>query len=403
MKMNARIHIMLAFLLLLPATTFAKLTVTEVMYDVEGTDAGREWIEIYNDSDVDVTTKEITLFENNTHHKLDITENLIIPAHAYVVVADNKTLFLGDNSTYSGISFDSAFSLSNTGESLSLYLNGVVEDSASYTSSLGAGGNGNSLQKIGEYFIAAKPTPGAVNEENKNTESSFSSTSSTTTTTVSTSTPSFSPTQTAISTHKSSRAISSITDNKLKADVGRERMTTINTPLDFQGRMQVGSKEVEGGKYEWSFGDGTAAFGKEIEHIYQFPGEYNVVLNTYYEKTKAVSRTKVAVYNPEVTISQIDRVNGFVEIKNDALKEVNIGYWVIKGDNKTLIVIPKDTIISAKTSVKIPLLFESISVVTLEYPNKKVVTEVNLRSTEEDIFQQAILSLQKIAVQVNKL
>jgi len=63
--------------------------------------------------------------------------------------------------------FDSAFSLSNTGEALAIKNGaGEVEDSVSYISSIGAAGDGGSLQRSNNTFIAALPTlgvfPGAI-------------------------------------------------------------------------------------------------------------------------------------------------------------------------------------------------------------------------------------------------
>jgi len=143
---------------------FYPVVINEIMYDLSGADDNREWIEVYN---AGTTTADIAgwkFFENNTNHGLAVMQgSSAIPVGGYAVIVASSTAFLNDNPAYGGTLFDSAFSLSNTGEALALKNGGFVIDSVTYASSTGANGYGMSLQKFGDGWHAASSTPGAVN------------------------------------------------------------------------------------------------------------------------------------------------------------------------------------------------------------------------------------------------
>src|SRR3989338_1733500 len=148
-------------LFLIPASLFANVEITEIMYDVPGSDTGREWIEVRVDTETDISNWK--LFESGVNHKLILAMGSpTFPAGGFVVIAGNTEKFLADFPTFSGTLLDSSFSLSNTGETLVMRNNtGTTTDSISYSSSWGARGDGNSLQKDGSIWTYGPPTPGA--------------------------------------------------------------------------------------------------------------------------------------------------------------------------------------------------------------------------------------------------
>ena len=147
-----------------PQIVAARVIITEIMYDVPGSDSGREWIEVLNDSDASVSIKNWRLLEGGTKHKITAAAggDTLAP-HAYAVIADNPATFRVDWPNFSGQLFDSAFSLSGTGETLSLFdASSTLVTSSTYSGS-GAGGDGNSLNSTrGDSFVARKPTPGSA-------------------------------------------------------------------------------------------------------------------------------------------------------------------------------------------------------------------------------------------------
>ncbi|HEV8592664.1 MAG TPA: lamin tail domain-containing protein [Pyrinomonadaceae bacterium] len=153
----------LFFAIFIPFSAYADDVITEIMYDLqEGSDGGREWIEVYNAGNTAVTLTDWKLFENGTNHKIS-GEGVLTPG-AYAVIADNPSKFKNDWPSFAGLMFDSAFSLGNEGESISLRDGALVDlASAVFSSGLGGNGTGDSLQRLetGAPFRAGIPTPGA--------------------------------------------------------------------------------------------------------------------------------------------------------------------------------------------------------------------------------------------------
>ncbi len=120
-----------------PQVSFAQIVVTEIMYDLKsGSDSGHEWVEVYNAGASVVKLTDWKLFENGTNHKITgvVGADTLMP-YAYAVIADNREQFKVDWPNFSGQLFDSAFSLSNSGETI-IFRNASSSDSvASYQSS----------------------------------------------------------------------------------------------------------------------------------------------------------------------------------------------------------------------------------------------------------------------------
>lgn len=163
-----RLVLVVFLLVILPTCAHAQLVITEIMYNLQsGSDSGREWIEVYNKGTSPVPLTEWKLYENGANHKIiaagDV--NTLAPA-SYAVIADNAADFKNDWPEFSGQLFDSAFSLSNTGETLTMRNASSSDvDALSYQSSWGAAGDGNSLDRApGETgtFVARRPSPGAA-------------------------------------------------------------------------------------------------------------------------------------------------------------------------------------------------------------------------------------------------
>lgn len=154
------------FILSAPLSVSAQVVISEIMYDLaEGTDSGREWIEVYNvsDSTIDLTTWKVV--ESGKNHVIkSVFGGAVLPPGGFAIIADNAMKFTTDHPTFSGYLFDSAFGLNNKGEIIVLSDGlGVESDSVMYTSSLGGNSTGDSLQKINLAEAALTPgipTPG---------------------------------------------------------------------------------------------------------------------------------------------------------------------------------------------------------------------------------------------------
>ena len=157
---------LLAIVILFPFTVSAQIVISEIMYDLpQGSDSGREWIEILNQGTTPTEITALRLFENNTNHKITAAGADTLSPGGYAVIADNASDFKSDWPQFSGLLFDSTFSLSNSGETLALKdASSTVLDTISYQSSLGAAGDGNSLNReLGaSTFVPKRPTPGTA-------------------------------------------------------------------------------------------------------------------------------------------------------------------------------------------------------------------------------------------------
>ncbi len=170
-------------------------------------------------------------------------------------------------------------------------------------------------------------------------------------------------TTTAVSTtssgksHSSSVKLSTFTKKTaLQVGAGRTRTVLINTPVVFEAETNQNPSGSSGSKrgFLWTFGDGASKIGNTVTHVYRFPGEYNVVLNADYRGEHSVSRTRVSVINPDISITNVHPgASGYIEIRNNLKDEVNLNDWKLSiGDDSYII--PTDTIISAESSVRIP-------------------------------------------------
>ena len=156
------------FCIALPQLSHAQVAITEIMYDLKsGSDAGREWVEVYNASTSSVAVTELRLFENGTNHKIiAFSGEDTLPSGSYAVIASSPATFKTDWPDFSGTLFDSAFSFSNTGETIALRDTSLtIIDSVSYQGLWGASGDGNSLNRAPSGsgpFVPRMPSPGAT-------------------------------------------------------------------------------------------------------------------------------------------------------------------------------------------------------------------------------------------------
>ncbi|MES2006822.1 MAG: lamin tail domain-containing protein, partial [Patescibacteria group bacterium] len=124
------------------------MQITEVMYDTPGSDAGREWVEITNTGLENIDVGKYKLFENDTNHGLKLVSgSSTLTPGASAVLASDAAKFLIDYPNFSGILFDTAFALSNTGESLAIKdASSTVLSTIEYSALEDANGTGGSLQ-----------------------------------------------------------------------------------------------------------------------------------------------------------------------------------------------------------------------------------------------------------------
>ena len=154
-------------IVLMPTIAFASqgaLEITEIMYDAPGSDTGREWLEVANTGTTTVDLLGYKIFEGGVNHGISIVSGTSTLAVGEVaVVSNDPQKFFADFPHYTGTLLKSSFSLLNAGETLALKDGKLTTlTSATYRSSMGAAGDGNSLHKNLNRWTSGAPNPGSL-------------------------------------------------------------------------------------------------------------------------------------------------------------------------------------------------------------------------------------------------
>lgn len=394
------ILLLFTFLTCIPSVVDAQILITEIFYDAEGADTGREWIEIFNRGD-DVNVLDLKLEEGGVAHRItDDNEGVvIISSGKHAIIADDTKKFLEDNPRYSGLLLDSVFSLSNSGESVGISDNeGNMLHEVIYTSDDNEFGAGYSLQKNDNDWFGGVPDPGSSSEKvelltgtNKSaSEKNDISVNITNYTTKSEDSKTINNSKdlqqkTVVngtkglqqSIHAAQVDLSYAQENNLLiVGAGRDRVVHAHAPVEFEA-IYPDLPNAQKIDFTWSFGDGYAKEGRRVQHVFNYPGTYNVVVNAQLDGAEAVSRARVVVKPLSL---QILVENNDLFIENKGGDEVNIGLFKLVTDTKKF-TFPKDTIISpgiqyiSKEATGID--YEE-SLIQLQYPNNKVISGIGI-------------------------
>ena len=363
-----------------PLATYAQIVITEVMYDLPGTDAGREWIEVKNNGDMAIDLSLYRLFEAETNHKINQTGETLLGPNGFAVIADDPNKFKTDNPDWIGLIFDSVFSLNNNGEILILKDQDLSDiDSISYSPSIGGQGDGMSLQKAVSGWIVALSTPGReIDESSYKTIASTTNMTDTTTASTTMVTTDTGGEQASYSSH-SNQSIATVSHDPFELEVtaGRPRLGFVDVPLSFEAKTKSAKNIPLGNAVSslWSMGDGTQKSGQFISHAYEFAGEYVVILNSQSGGASAVSKVRIKIVEPKPAINFAN--TEYIEIHNRDVHELNLGGFILE-TNSGRFIIPTDTIIPSRLSVKLPISVTKLSVlkdfVRIANPKGKILT-----------------------------
>ncbi len=149
----------LIFVLICPQAIQAAnsdLVISEIMYDLDGADSGREWIEVYNGSseNIEVLTgagADTWRFFDGSNHILNLVNGTsTIAVSEYFIIASDAQNFLTEHPGFAFTIFDTVMSLGNSSSTIALSFDGGQTQgiSAVYDSTWGASGNGKTLEKI---------------------------------------------------------------------------------------------------------------------------------------------------------------------------------------------------------------------------------------------------------------
>jgi len=251
--------LILIFLLLSFQFVFA-LTITEIMYNPEGNDSGREWIEVFNNSSETINIlsgKNGWRINDGKNHLFE--ENLTVYPQEIFVIVQDKSLFLKDYPDFQGKMIQANFSLKNESGKIQIFdeQKGLRAE-ISYQSFCGGQNNGYSIffeNNVCKENKIKGGTPGNLlvkdEEEIKASESKqLSVVTSTLTTAVTSSMPVSQPTTPEnTKTFKPTLIISEFLPNPDGNDEGKEFVEIFNygdEAIDLNGFiLEIGKKKIE--------------------------------------------------------------------------------------------------------------------------------------------------------------
>lgn len=136
---------------------------------------------------------------------------------------------------------------------------------------------------------------------------------------------------------------------KLEVVAGSDRVATQGSPIWFQATIKKNTISNSSLEFSWSFGDGNVGVGSLVSHTYKYAGDYAVVLSAKAGDIFSVSRLKVKVAEPDISV--LDK-GEYLEITNNSNSEINLFNWKIENKGKGFIFQP-NTIILPKSSIKL--------------------------------------------------
>ncbi len=376
--------IILALFLMSTMASAYGLVINEIMSNPIGDDSGREWVELYNntDSGVDITSLTISVKGGAFVPVTPVSGATVIPSRGYGVIGSTVsgvTRFMQDYSLYSGPLTRSAISLVNSGvTSLDIKLGGNVVDSlSSYT----AAKEGSTYSLINGSFVLGVPTPG---EENK----AMTTEETTPTTTETTGTQSTLP-----------RASSPSADIILFLPL--EKTVVAGAPSLFSvSSMTHAGKVINNMVYTWAFGDGGQSVGSSTLYRYFYPGRYVAQVEGTNGLIAGTGRISVRVVSPDISLSEIGsgKYGSYIDITNPSTYDLDISFWKVS-INGALFSFPKNTLLISGTT-RFPgaalgfasSTISSSTLIKLLFPNMDEVVRIYQQEKE---LEEKVISVEK--------
>jgi len=331
--------LLLCIFLSFPATSSAALLFSEIAWMGTDEDANNEWIEIYNFGSVPADVTGWTV----TGGSLSITLSGTIAPHGVALL--ERT----DDTSVPGVTALLVYtgSLPNGGATLTLRdPSGTVADEAVGGTDWGLIGGSNATPKKTAQrtrtggWVTAAPTPGRENAQVSDT----SSTEDTRDTDDSDEEEESNEGIPGVITSQRSgvnERISIVPSTKdLQLTLTVPEVVYVNQPVSFTVSGHGPGRDILNSLvYTWNFGDTFTAQGKAPTHVYQYPGEYLLVVHAKYARHDVTVQKNIRVVPVGVSISRTK--DGDIVLTNTAPQEIDISGYVLKGTDA--LVLPQHT------------------------------------------------------------
>lgn len=309
------------------------MRINEVMYDLEGSDSDREWIEVINEGSGPVDIGNFKLFENGSNHSLTLVSgSSVIPAGGVAVIAANATSFSAEHAGFSGTLFDSAFSLSNIGETLGIKNGaGADEDSVAYASSMGAQGTGESLGRSGSTFMPQAPSPGSSEASAPAAQAGASDSA--------TAPPS-----------PSGGVLAESPKITVRASGNRMLIVGASSVMSAQVYGLEGGP-IDDARIVWNLGNGEVREGRAVEFLYRYPGRYSASVTGAAGAHAATERFIVEV--KEAAVSLRAETDGSLTLLHTEGRDLDLSLWQVERAG-VYFRLPQGTVILAGEGIRLP-------------------------------------------------
>ncbi len=340
------------------------LIINEIMSNPIGDDSGREWFEVYNnsDSDIDISGLQISVKGGSPVPVFPVSGGATIAARGYGVIGstlNGTTKFLQDYPSYASPLVRASISLVNSGvTSLEIRLQGTALDTlSSYT----AAKEGMTYGRFGGAFVVSSPTPGGENKDEETSQAENTTTESTPTTIPKQAPPS--------------------ADIVLYVPTDKKVVAGAPTLFSVAASTNAGNPIVNA-SYTWGFGDGGSAVGSTTLYRFSYPGRYITVVDATNGLVAGSAKMNVDVVAPDITLSsfKLGKQGVYIDINNRGGSDLELSYWKLS-INGALYTFPKNTFIgegvthiagaalgfastSLATTTLIRLLFQNMEEVT---------------------------------------
>ena len=305
------------------------LIISEIMSNPIGDDSGREWIEVYNNSQdsIDLSSLSISIKGGTFVPITPVQGGTTLSPNSYAVIGStvaNATKFLQDYSSYSSLLFRSSISLVNTGvTSIALKLNGITVDTLpSYT----AAKEGYTLSLISNNFVLSNPTPGTENQIITQEVTGGSQGATTT-------------------DGQAVVAQMSPPSADIVLYLAPEKILVAGAPSNFQafGMTRKGDM-IPNLTYTWAYGDGGHGVGSSTIYRYLYPGTYIAQVEATNGYVLGVGRIGVRVVSPDIAITKISsgKYGSYIDIFNPNTYDLELSGWKLSIDG-AMFSFPKNT------------------------------------------------------------
>jgi len=380
-----------------------EVVISEIMYDLPGTDSKHEWIEILNTSDTEIDLTGWKFNDGSNHLLNEPPKNggqgsLKILAGEYLILTGDATTFLTDHPGFSGTVIDTVMSLKNTSATLKILdSEGNEIDSVTYENAWGADGNGKTLEKIDPQgantqnnWQESAPdggTPGILNSSGAETPPEDGE---------------------GDEPHTEEPEVEgwippTVVNQPPITDAGMDITALVNQEISFDA-IQSYDPDNDPLTYFWNFGDGATETEEKANHTYLYSGQYIVTLMVSDEEFSDLDIITVNIYNQSVIISEFipnptgtDTENEWIELFNQSDQIANLTNWQLddQEDGSSPFVFPANSLIAPNQFLVLRRPITKISLnndadqVRLIYPDGSLATEVSYSGENEQGFSVA--------------